>query len=115
MENEREISSFAHKLSDIFGFTEQEHLRWCISQGRFDEIFADEETIVHKVKVSSNNFSEILFVATSRSGEQGRVCITFYGLGYHEYRVRWIINEWYWFQTNSFPNLLRKRYEKAEA
>ena len=25
--------------------------------------------------------------------------MTFYGLGYHEYRERWITNEWFWHQT----------------
>lgn len=25
--------------------------------------------------------------------------MTFYGLGYHEYRERWISEEWFWYQS----------------
>ena len=25
--------------------------------------------------------------------------MTFYGLGYHEYRERWISDEWFWYQS----------------
>ena len=25
--------------------------------------------------------------------------MTFFGLGYHKYRERWLSNEWFWYQT----------------
>ena len=45
----------------------------------------------------------------------GRVSMTFYGLGFHEYRERWFTDEWYWYQSNFQPNLLQERMSKEEA
>jgi len=41
--------------------------------------------------------------------------MTFYGLGYHEYRERWFTNEWYWHQSNPLPSLVKYRIPKDEA
>lgn len=41
--------------------------------------------------------------------------MTFYGLGYHEYRERWITNEWFWYQANVFPKMLEQQIPKDEA
>jgi len=99
---------------EIYGFTEKKRLYWRINQERFDEIIKDERTFVHDIKDSSNNYGDFLFVTTSRSGDQGRICMTFFGLGFHEYRERWITDEWFWFQTNVYPNLIRQTINKAK-
>ena len=78
---------------EIFGFTEQERLAWRVDQDRFDEILNDEQTIIHKIQLSSNNYGEFLFVTTSRPSDQGRIAMTFFGLGYHEQRERWLTDE----------------------
>ncbi|MBZ0308582.1 MAG: hypothetical protein K8I82_21120, partial [Anaerolineae bacterium] len=72
--------------TEPYRFTERQQLFDRISHRRFMDIIADEQTAVHKVEVSSNTYGEFLFVSTSRAGEGKRVYITFYGLGYHDYR-----------------------------
>ena len=100
---------------EIYGLTEHERLNWRLSTERFEEILEDERTFVHTIKDSSNNYGEFLFVTTSRPGEHGRICMTFYGLGYHEHRERWLHEEWFWYQTSTNPNLLRQRIDKEKA
>ena len=100
---------------EIFGLTEHEQLFWRVTQKRLDEILKDERTIIHKIEPSSNDYGEFLFVTTSRPGEQERIYMTFYGLGYHDYRERWITKEWFWYQTNPYPDLLSSKVTKDEA
>ena len=85
---------------EVFGLTEKESLSWRVDQERFEEILNDDQTLIHELKNSFNNFGEFLFVTTSRPGDKGRICMTFFGLGYHEYRERWITEEWFWYQSN---------------
>jgi len=100
---------------EVFGFTEQEYLSWRVDQDRFDEILNDEQTIIHKIQPSSNNYGEFLFVTTSRPGNQDRVAMTFYGLGFHEHRERWINKEWFWYQTELYSEVLKEKITKDEA
>ena len=88
---------------EIFGLTEKEQLNWRISGERFQSILEDAQTQVHEIKDSNNNYGNFLFVTTSRPGRQERICMTFYGLGYHEYRECWITDEWFWYQSNLTP------------
>ncbi len=98
-----------------FGFTEQEHLFCRVNQERFEEILDDKQTFIHKIEPSSNDYGEFLFLTTSRPGDRGRLVMTFFGLGYHEYRERWITNEWFWFQSEIFQNLLSQKVSKEDA
>jgi len=100
---------------ELFGFTEQEKLRWRVDGKRFEEILADENTKVHTITESSNTFGEFIFVTTSRPRNQGRICMTFYGYGFHEYRERWLINEWFWYQATAHTDLLREQIPKDDA
>lgn len=100
---------------EVFGLTEKEALNSRISQERFQELLLDERTLVHEIKLSSNSYGEFLFVTASRPGQQSRVCMTFYGLGYHEQRERWIDQEWFWYQANQFPELLQRQVDKKDA
>jgi len=100
---------------ELFGLTEKEKLNWRVNQVRFEEIIKDDQTTVHEIKSSNNNYGEFLFVTASRSGDQGRIFVTFYGLGFHEYRERWITSEWFWHQATSNPDLLRQQITRDEA
>lgn len=100
---------------EIFGFTEQESINWRVSQDRFREILQDNQTIIHTIEESSNNYGEFLFVTTSRQEVQGRIAMTFFGLGFHEHRERWLTNEWFWYQANIFPEMMNQQIEKEEA
>lgn len=82
-----------------FGLTERERLWDRVSHTRFMEILDDSETKVHRVEESLNNYGEYLFVTVSRPGPEKRILMTFWGLGYHEYRERWIVEEWFWYES----------------
>jgi hypothetical protein len=101
--------------TEPFGFTERERLYDRISHQRFIGIIADEQTAVHKVEVSSNTYGEFLFVSTSRVGEGQRVYITFYGAGYHDYRERWITDEWFWYEAYQHSNESEPHISNEEA
>jgi len=115
MSPEQPQSLVPKKPEDFFGLTKNEQLFYRVNQGRFGEILQDEQTIIHKIEESSNDFGEFLFVTASRPGNGERVCMTFFSLGYHEYRERWITNEWYWYQANPTAELLETRIFKKEA
>lgn len=100
---------------EIFGFTERESLYWRVTQARFDEILADKQTVIHDIKPSSNDYGEFLFVTTSRPGINERLAMTFYGLGYHDHRERWITDEWFWYQTRLDAKTKQEKIKKEEA
>ena len=89
----------AKTSAEEFGFTEQERLFDKVSHARFLEFLDDPKTRVHRIEESTNSFGEYLFVTVSRPGANKRIFMTFYGLGYHEYRERWITDEWNWYQS----------------
>jgi hypothetical protein len=87
------------KPYEVFGITEGEVARWRVKDERLREILAVPNTTTHTIKLSTNTFGEFLFLTASRGVGQQRICMTFYGLGYHEYRERWISEEWFWYQS----------------
>ena len=87
------------KPYEVFGISEKEVARWRVTDKRLREILAIPNTTTHTIKLSTNTFGEFLFLTTSRGVGSQRVCMTFYGLGYHEYRERWLHKEWFWYQS----------------
>lgn len=81
MSNEHVHNPAPNRHYEVFGLNEQEHLYWRVNQERLDEILDDDQSIVHKIQELTNIFGEFLFVISSRSGDQDRVALTFYGLG----------------------------------
>lgn len=119
MSHEQPTTSEAPKPGDAFRFTERERRAWRVSGGRFQALVEDERTVVHRVELSANNYGEFLFVTVSLPeqadqpvGERASV-VTFWGLGYHEYRERWITAEWFWYQAFSRPELIEQTVDKA--
>lgn len=84
---------------DVFGFTRNEELFDLIGDQRFRALLADEETNIHHIALSGNTYGEFLFVTVSRPAASQRLAMTFWGLGYHDYRERWFTDEWRWYQT----------------
>lgn len=84
---------------EVLGLTAQEQRAGLLKNEKLKEILAAPDTRLHAVKQSFNHYGEFLFITLSRQGGQGRVFATFYGLGYHKYRERWITNEWFWYQS----------------
>ena len=115
MTPERSTPPAPKRPYEVFGITEQECQDWRLSQARFEEILGDEKTAIHEIKLSSNEYGEFLFVTTSRPGDRARIGMTFYGLGYHEQRERWITDEWFWYQTELYPDRLKQNMGKDEA
>lgn len=115
MTHERKSSPQTKRPYELFGLAEMERLNWRVSDERFNEIIQDERTQIHTIDVSSNTFGEFLFVTTSRPAVQSRICMTFYGLGFHEYRERWITDEWFWYQISPNIDLLKQQISSQEA
>lgn len=115
MSHERPTQPSEPRPYEVFGFTKQECLDGRVNQDRFQEILADEQTTVHSVAESENNYGEFLFVTASRLAGQRRICMIFYGLGYHEYRGRWFTDKWFWYQTPSYRDVVSSTIPKEEA
>jgi hypothetical protein len=94
------MSSEQPKPHAAYGFTEREVLWDRIGHGRFEKILADEQTIISDIHLDSNNYGEFLFVTTSRPVGEGSSNVTFFGLGFHEYRDRWLFDDWFWYETS---------------
>jgi len=85
--------------AEEFGLTERERLFDKVSHARFLQFLDDPKTRVHRIEESTNSYGEYLFVTVSRPGTRKRIFMTFYGLGYHEHREKWITQEWNWYQS----------------
>jgi hypothetical protein len=84
---------------DCFQFTEKEQLDDRISRARFMALVDDPNVDVNDIKVSTNAFGEFMFVTLSCRTKPGSEPLTFYGLGYHEQRERWITGYWRWYES----------------
>jgi len=101
--------------AEAFGLTEQERLWDRVSHERLLQLLGDRKTQVHALEESHNNYGEYLFVTLSRPGGKQRVFLTFYGLGYHEYRERWVYQDWYWYESVRGAGLEQKRVSHQDA
>ena len=84
---------------DCFQFTEKEQLDDRISRARFMTLVDDPNVDVNDIKVSTNAFGEFMFVTLSCRTIPASERLTFYGLGYHEQRERWITGYWRWYES----------------
>ncbi len=82
-----------------FSFTERENLYDQVSHDRFMALMLQPDVDIHEVKEDSNSFGEYLFVTVSCRTEQPKKLRTFWGLGYHEHRERWIADSWQWYES----------------
>jgi hypothetical protein len=114
MAQERPTPVTPQNAEGAFGFTERERLFDRVSHERLMALVEDEATTVHKVEENVNNYGEFVFITMSRPGSEGRVCLTFWGSGYHEFRERWLVNEWFWYDSQARPETLAQEMEKDE-
>jgi hypothetical protein len=98
-----------------FGFTESEILFYRITHKRFLEMLQDPQTKIHTVKESGNAYGEFLFVTISREVKGQQLIMTFYGLGFHEYRDRWFTDEWHWYQSSANSESCKGEISKDDA
>jgi len=94
-----------------FSFTERENLYDQVLHDRFMALVMQPDVDIHEVKEDSNSFGEYLFVTVSCRTEQPKRLLTFWGLGYHDHRERWIADSWQWFESqrniNGVPMLAK--------
>lgn len=92
----KEASPLPH---EPFSFTENERLFDQISHTRFEAMMRHEQTVIHEVSLSTNSFGEFLFVTASGTDAGTQRTVTFWGLGFHEPRERWLSEQWSWFTS----------------
>lgn len=97
-----------------FDFTERERLFDRISHERLLALLKDERTTIHRAELSTNSFGEFLFVTASRKAAAQESVVTFFGLGYHEYRERWLTDEWFWYESHSYPQALAQHPARGD-
>lgn len=78
------------------------------------QLLEDENTAVIRAEISTNSFGEFLFVTTQQEQNETAECLTFWGMGYHEARERWIAHEWYWYRGSDYPSSLRQELTLEE-
>ncbi|MBX3083939.1 MAG: hypothetical protein KF716_20050 [Anaerolineae bacterium] len=100
--------------SSGFEFSEHEKLYDRISDARFMEMIRDERTTIHDVTTSSNNYGEFVFITASRPNASKLDCVTFFGLGYHERRERWITDTWSWYDAHQTEERLAITVDRQE-
>jgi len=115
MSHEQKEPSRPVPPAETFGLTEHERLWDRVGHERFLQILTDSQTTVHALEESHNNYGEYLFVTLSRPGTHQRIFLTFYGLGYHEYRERWVYQEWYWHESGRGAQLAQKSVSLQDA
>jgi hypothetical protein len=103
------------KLMEAFGFVGEEDYWSRVSHDRLNQILADEQTTIHEVTLDYNNYGGFLFVCVSRPVAERRACVTFFGLGFHEQRERWLVDTWSWYTANTFPERLKMVVPREEA
>lgn len=92
------------RSNPCFTFTEREKLYDNISHARLMALLMQPDVDIHEVKEDSNSFGEYLFVTVSCRSEHPKKLYTFWGLGYHEYRERWIVESWQWYESHQNPS-----------
>ena len=115
MRQERQPEPTSKNSEEVFGLNDREILFGRINEKRFKEIITDDQTKIHTIQESSNNYGEFIFITASRSGGLSPICMSFYGLGYHEHRERWLTEEWFWYQSNLHEDQQEQVISKEEA
>src|SRR5450759_1883096 len=85
--------------SGCFQFTENEQLYDRISRARFMALLSNPNVVVNAIEVGTNAFGEYMFVTVSCRSQPANDPLTFYGLGYHEQRERWVTDYWRWYES----------------
>lgn len=115
MSHERPQPPATPNPDDEFGLTRQEQLYNRVNDERFQAFLDDELTTIHRVETSSNNYGQFLFVTLSRMAGDQRRLISFYGLGEHELRERWIVSEWCYYRAHPFQDVIEQQLDRQEA
>ena len=108
MQEQEPPSPQPYRRRSAFGFTEREQLFDLVGTARLKTLLEADETTIHQAEISSNLYGEFLFVTASRPTGETREVVTFWGLGFHERRDRYLLDEWQWYES-SLP--IKKEHE----
>jgi hypothetical protein len=104
-----------------FDFTENEKLFSRVSDARFRELVFNPHTPIHTARIASNNYGEFVFVTASRpngrkteTGAEVKEVYTFWSLGMHEPRDRWLVGEWFYHRANQLPATMKLKTTQAK-
>jgi hypothetical protein len=87
--------------SGNFEFTQNETLFSQLHHDRFLALLKAPETTILQATLSTNLYGEFLFITLRYApGHQPAQVLTFYGLGYHDQRERWITESWSWYPAH---------------
>ena len=116
MTQEHEPRPLYLKTVDIFGLTNKEQLYDFTSDTHFQAILQSEETTIHQITVDTNSYGEFMFVTVSREAAGKPRFMTFWGLGFHEPRERWLTQEWRFHESyiRKFPPPMSKEEASQE-
>ena len=95
------------------GLSENEKLFSRISDKRLRQLISKPSTTIQEAKLSSNNYGEFLFVTLGLTSGDKQDWYTFYGLGHHEQRDRYLLDEWH-FYPGTPPSSTSKPLSSAE-
>lgn len=95
-----------------YGFRGREKLVEHLSHDRFMDLMLRDDTHIHDVHVSENSYGEFLFVTAARPVKDVPQRLTFFGLGYHVHRDRWMDDNWFWYEPST--DAASKAIEKVE-
>lgn len=96
-----------------FEFSKRERLFYRIRDERFRELISLVDTSFHEIVLDINSYGEFLFASVGWQSAAGAELVTFWGLGYHEYRERWIGREWFWYRSER-RGLLEQRIPREQ-
>lgn len=98
-----------------FEFTRDETLFNQLGHERFITLLNATETTILQATLSTNLYGEFLFI-TLRYAHQNEPerSITFYGLGFHDQRERWITDTWAWYDAHARPDRALPSVAKAD-
>jgi hypothetical protein len=102
------------KPYEVFDISETEVASLRVSDEKLKEILAKPNTTTHTIKMSTNTFGEFLFLTASRGSGPQKTFMTFYGLGFHKFRERWISEEWFWYQSQESMVDVNERLSEDE-
>lgn len=88
------------------------------------QLASDSSSSLYRAHVDTNSYGEFFFATISRPNEEkGQDFYTFYGLGFHEQRDRYYVDEWYFYtgsitsneevmSFDNFASLVQQRLDK---
>jgi hypothetical protein len=88
--------------AEAFGLTHHEDLFDRVGDARLQMLLTSDKTTIHKAQLDSNSYGEFMFLTLSREHNGKRHYVMFYGLGFHEQRERWIVEEWQFFSGGEY-------------